>query len=105
MQNIETNIKIQHIKSIVIKDKLAISDKLIDLFRMFNISVLCLKNKMIKYKGYAVSDIISVLTLFPFMAIATVNSFMFSRFKQLIDAQKDTFFRLKNKLSPCQYQK
>jgi hypothetical protein len=51
---------------------------------------------MIKFKGSSVSDIISVLTLFPFMAISTVNSFMLSRFKQLIDAQKDAFFRLKN---------
>ena len=96
MQNITDKIKIEHIKSISTKDKLAISDKLIDLVRMFNISALCLKNKMLKFKGYPVADIISVLTLFPFMAISTVNSFMLSRFKQLIDAQKDTFFRLKN---------
>lgn len=96
MQNIEAKIKIEQIKSISTKDKFAISDKLVDLFRMFNISALCLKNKMMKFKGYPVSDIISVLTLFPFMAIATVNSFMLSRFKQLIAAQKDTFFRLKN---------
>ena len=96
MQNIKEKIKIEQIKSISTKDKLAISDKLIDLFRIFNISALCLKNKMIKFKGYPVSDIISVLTLFPFMALSTVNSFMLSRFRQLIDAQKDTFFRLKN---------
>ena len=96
MQNITNKIKIEQIKGISTIDKLAISDKLIDLFRMFNISALCLKNKMIKFKGYSVSDIISVLTLFPFMAISTVNSFMLSRFKQFIDAQKDTFFRLKN---------
>lgn len=51
---------------------------------------------MVKYKGYPVADILSVLLLFPFMALATVNSFMSSRFKQLIAAQKDTFFRLKN---------
>lgn len=96
MQNITNKIKIEQIKGISTIDKLAISDKLVDLFRMFNISALCLKNKMIKFKGYPVADIISVLTLFPFMAVATVNSFMLSRFKQLIDAQKDTFFRLKN---------
>jgi hypothetical protein len=96
MQYINDQLKIQQIKSISTKDKFTISDKLIDLFRMFNISALCLKNKMIKFKGYPVSDIISVLTLFPFMALSTVNSFMLSRFKQLIDAQKDTFFRLKN---------
>jgi hypothetical protein len=46
---------------------------------------------MIKSKGYPVADILTVLLLFPFMALATVNSFMVSHFKQLIDAQKDTF--------------
>ena len=96
MQNIEANIQIERIKSIATKDKLTLSDKLIDLFRIFNINALCLKNNMIKFNGYAVADIISVLTLFPFMAVSTVNSFILSRFKQLIDAQKDAFFRLKN---------
>jgi hypothetical protein len=93
---IKNNLKLEPIKSIATADKLSISDKLIDLFRIFNISSLCRKNNMIKYKGYPVADILSVLLLFPFMALATVNSFMFSRFKQLIDAQKDAFFRLKN---------
>ena len=96
MQNIEANIQIERIKSITTKDKLTLSNKLIDLFRIFNISALCLKNNMIKFNGYAVADIIGVLTLFPFMAVSTVNSFILSRFKQLIDAQKDAFFRLKN---------
>ena len=93
---INNKLKLEPIKSIATNDKLSISDKLIDLFRIFNISSLCRKNNMIKYKGYPVADILSVLLLFPFMALATVNSFMSSRFKQLIDDQKDTLFRLKN---------
>jgi hypothetical protein len=93
---IKNDLKLEPIKSIATNDNLSISDKLIDLFRIFNISSLCRKNDMIKYKGYPVADILSVLLLFPFMALATINSFMFSRFKQLIAAQKDTFFRLKN---------
>ncbi len=96
MLPIKNNLKIEPIKSISTNDKLSISDKLIDLFRIFNISSLCRKNDMIKYKGYPVADILSVLLLFPFMALATVNSFIFCRFKQLVQAQKDTFFRLKN---------
>jgi len=96
MLTITNNFKLEPIKSFATNDKLSISDKLIDLFRIFNISLLCQKNDMIKYQGYPVADILSVLLLFPFMALATVNSFMFSRFKQLIAAQKDTFFRLKN---------
>jgi hypothetical protein len=93
---INHNLKLEPLKSIATNDKLFISDKLSDLFRIFNIGLLYRKNNMIKSKGYPVADILTVLLLFPFMALATVNSFMVSRFKQLIDAQKDTFFRLKN---------
>jgi len=96
MLPIKNNLRIEQIKSIFTNDKSSIGDKLIDLFRIFNISSLCRKNNMVKYKGYPVADILSILILFPFMALATVNSFMLSRFKQLIEAQKDTFFRLKN---------
>jgi len=96
MLPINDNINIESIKSIAPKGNFSVSERLVDLFRLFNISTLCLKNNMLKFKGYPVADILTVLLLFPFMAIATVNSFCFSRFKQLIDAQKDTFFRLKN---------
>ena len=75
---------------------LSISDKLLELVQVFNVKSLCSKNGMVKHKGYAVSEIFTVLILFPFMAISTVRSFYRSRFNKLIQAQKDTFFRLKN---------
>jgi hypothetical protein len=76
MLPIKNNLNIEPIKSIATNDKLSISDKLIDVFRIFNISLLCRKNDMIKYKGYPVADLLSVLLLFPFMALAIVSSFM-----------------------------
>ena len=51
---------------------------------------------MIKHKGFSVSEILTVLILFPFMAVSTVNSFFSSRFNELTKAKKDTYFRLKN---------
>lgn len=96
MLYIKDKIKIEKIKSISTRENLNISNGLLQLLRLFNVDKLSIKNKMIKYKGYAVSDIITVLILFPFMAIRTVHSFSMSRYKQLIDAQKDTFFRIKN---------
>ena len=85
---INNKLKLEPIKSIATNDKLSISDKLSDLFRIFNIGLLCRKNNMIKSKGYPVADILAILLLFPFMALATIKSFMLSRFKQLIKILK-----------------
>lgn len=92
----QNTIKFEEIKTISGKDGLSFFDKLLELFKLFKIDSLCQKNGMIKYKGFSVSEILTVLILFPFMAISTVNSFFSSRFNQLIKAKKDTFFRLKN---------
>lgn len=90
------NIKVNEIKTILSKDGSSIGGTLTDLIRMFKIESLCMKNGVIKHKGYPVSEILTVLILFPFMVISTVRSFYLSRFNQLTEAQKDTFFRLKN---------
>ena len=93
------SIKIDEIKTLPScqeQNGLSISDKLLELVQVFNLKSLCSKNGMVKHKGYAVSEIFTVLILFPFMAISTVRSFYRSRFNKLIQAQKDTFFRLKN---------
>ena len=78
------------------QDGSSISDQLLELIQAFNVKSLCSKNGMIKHAGYTVSEIFTVLTLFPFMTISTVRSFYRSRFKKLIQAKKDAFFRLKN---------
>lgn len=92
----QNTIKIEEIKTIFGKDDVSISDKLLNLIKLFKINFLCLKNGMIKHKGFSVSEILTVLILFPFMAVSTVNSFFSSRFNELTKAKKDTYFRLKN---------
>lgn len=87
--------KVEEIKTILKKDEFS-NNTLMDLFRLFKIEYLCLKNGMIKHKGYSVSEILSVLFLFPIMVISTVRSFYLSRFNQFTEAKKDTFFRFKN---------
>jgi len=92
----KNTIKIEEIKTISGKDGLSFFDKLLKLFKLFNIDSLCRKNGMIKYNGFSVSEILTILVLFPFMVISTVNSLYASRFNEIIKAKKDTFFRLKN---------
>lgn len=96
MLYLKDSTKIEEIKTILKKENSKIGDTLIDLFRLFSIKALCMRSSMIKHKGYAVSEILTVLILFPFMAVSTVRSFYLSRFKQLTAAKQDTFFRLKN---------
>ena len=92
MLHIKDTIKYEQIKSISLKDKLSLKS----LFNLFNIASLCKKNGMLKHKGYAVSELLELLFLFPFMSIVSVHSFYVSRFNEFLKAQKDTLFRLKN---------
>ena len=90
MLHIKDTIKYEQIKSISLKDKLSLKS----LFNLFNIASLCKKNGMLKHKGYAVSELLELLFLFPFMSIVSVHSFYVSRFNEFLKAQKDTLFRL-----------
>jgi hypothetical protein len=92
----QNTIKIEEIRTILAKDDSSIGNKLLDLIQLFKINSLCVKNGLMKHKGYSVSEIVTVLILFPLMPISTIRSFYSSRFNELTAAKKDTFFRLKN---------
>lgn len=96
MLSIKDTIEIEAIRSISAKSNFSISSKLAELFRLFDLNRLCSRNKMLKLKGFKVSEILSILFLFPFLAIQSVNSLYKSRIKDFVEPQKDTFFRLKN---------
>ncbi len=99
MLSIKDTKKIEEIKSISATNNFSISSKLTELFRIFDLNRLCGRNKMIKSKGFKVSEILSILFLFPFLNIKSVNSLFKSRLTDFVEAQKDTFFRLKNDAS------
>ncbi len=96
MLSIKDTKKIEEIKSISIKSNFSVSSKLTELLRIFKLSRLCCQNKMLKLKGFKVDEILSILLLFPFLAIQSVNSLYKSRLKDTVTLQKDAFFRLKN---------
>ncbi len=93
----QTNVlKINESKDIFKNSELTISETILDLFKLFNFKSLCFKNNMTKNKGYSIHEILTVLILFPFMAIHTIRAFHLSKFNSLTEAKKNTFFRFKN---------
>jgi hypothetical protein len=96
MLSIKDTKKIEKIKSISVKNNFSISSKLPELFRLFDLNRLCSRNNMLKLKGLKVSEILSILFLFPFLMIQSVNALFKSELKDSVEAEKDTFFRLKN---------
>jgi hypothetical protein len=96
MLSIKDTKKIEKIKSISAKNNFSVSSKLPELFRLFDLNRLCSRNNMLKLKGLKVSDILSILFLFPFLMIQSVNALFKSELKDSVEAEKDTFFRLKN---------
>lgn len=88
--------KIEEIQEFFKNENAPLNDKLVDLLGLFNLKSLCRKAGVERQKGYSVSEILNILILFPFMVVCTVRAFYLSRFNQLTEAKKDTFFRLKN---------
>jgi len=65
--NKDNSIKINEIRTLTRcqgQNGLSIDDKLLELVQVFNAKSLCSKNGMVKHKGYAVSEIFTVLILF-----------------------------------------
>jgi len=61
----------------------------------FNFRSLCHKAGFSKQQGYPVTDIITLMLLFPLMLIDSVNAFYKSEFKKVTTMQKDAIYRLK----------
>jgi len=89
------DVSIEEIKSIFENRNGTVGDTIYDLMKCFNMAKLCRSLGVNKQKGYSLPALIIVLTLFPVMLLKTVRGFILSGCK-LIEAQKDTFFRIKN---------
>ena len=64
----------------------------------FNFKSICWQSSAscIKEEVYMLSEIVTVMIMFPLMLLKTVNSFYKSRFQKIIQMQKDVIYRLKN---------
>jgi hypothetical protein len=51
---------------------------------------------LIKESGYSVSEILTLMIIFPLMLLNTVNGFYKSHYKKATEMKKDVIYRLKN---------
>ena len=64
--------------------------------KTFNFKTLCWKAGAVKGDGYSVSEIITLLIMFPLMLLKSVHALYKSEFQKTTEMKKDTIYRLKN---------
>jgi hypothetical protein len=67
------------------------------IFKELRIRTCLTRNRIFKNDGYHPLSLIFVMFILPFLNIKTVGSLCSRHYHHLIDAKKDTFFRLKNR--------
>ena len=53
-----------------------------------------------KQEGYAVTEILALLIMFPLMMLSSVNSFFHSEFHAITTMKKDALYRLTKRAGP-----
>ena len=64
--------------------------------KTFNFKTLCWKAGAVKGNGYGVSEIITILIMFPLMLLKSVHALYRSEFQKTTHMKKDTIYRLKS---------
>ena len=76
-------------------------DYILGSLKCFSFSALSKSLNPLKLRGYSFESIFSCLICLPFLGLHTVHSFTGSVLSKHFEAQKDTFYRLKNNQSIC----
>jgi len=87
---------LDEIKKVLDKHSYSINNIICDVMKTFNFKTLCWKAGAVKEKGYGVSEIITILIMFPLMLLKSVHSLYRSEFQKATEMKKDTIYRLKN---------
>ena len=87
---------INEIKKVLDKHGYSINNIITDVMKKFNFKTICWKAGAIKGNGYSVSEIITLLIMFPLMLLKSVNALYKSEFQKVTNMKKDTIYRLKN---------
>lgn len=67
-----------------------------DVMKTFKFKSICHKVGFKKQDGYPVTEVITLLLVFPLMLLNSVNAFFRSDFKNVTEMKKDALYRLKN---------
>ena len=95
MLNQKNVLSVHEIKAVFEKENTDVGMTIFDLFSCFHLQKLATQCGFAKKRGYAVTEILSVLLLFPILMVTTVRSFMHSRYALAV-AGKDAFYRMMN---------
>lgn len=87
---------LNEIKKVLDKHGYSINNIICDVMKTFNFKTLCWKSGAIKGNGYGISEIITILIMFPLMLLTSVHALYRSEFQKITEMKKDTIYRLKN---------
>jgi len=89
---------LNEIKNVIDKHKYTIDNIICVIMKKFNFKTICWKTGASKFKGdgYKISEIITVMVMFPLILLKTVNGFYKSNYQGITQMQKDVIYRLKN---------
>ncbi|WP_312753941.1 IS4 family transposase [Rummeliibacillus suwonensis] len=90
----QTNLN--EIQKVLITHGYSINSIISDVMRTFKFRSLCHKVGFKKQEGYSVTDIITLLLVFPLMLLNSVNAFFKSDYQKVTEMKKDALYRLKN---------
>ncbi len=84
------------IKKVFDKHQYSIDSIVFDVMETFKLNSIVRHTRFEKQEGYAVTEILALLILFPLMLVSSVNGFFHSEFQELTTMKKDALYRLKN---------
>ena len=89
---------LNEIKNIIEKHQYSIDTIICHIMKKFKFKTICWQSgaSAIKGDGYSITEIISVMVMFPLMLLKTVNAFYRSQYDGITQMQKDVIYRLKN---------
>ncbi len=90
--------KIEELNDFFTSDE-KVGDTFIDMLKVFRCSALTRFLNEIKKRGYSSGELLSVLLLLPFIGVNSVRAMLYSGLAYFTEAEKDAYYRLKNKVT------
>jgi hypothetical protein len=87
---------LDEIKNVLQKHSYNINSIICEVMKKFNFKTICSKIGASKDYGYSVSEIITLMVMFPLMLLQSVHALYKSEYKNLTTMKKDAIYRLKN---------
>ncbi len=83
-------------KTVFDKHQYSIDSIVFDVMQTFKLHSIVRHTQCAKQEGYAVTEILALLIMFPLMMVSSVHRFCHREFQGMTAMKKDTRYRLKN---------